>query len=151
MPCPEWESWGFCSTTCGVGQRTRSCELSFIESQVPHAVVTDVSQVAACAWLRRCLHVSPLFRGRKIVGLRGVDGHGCYEALGEVQVAYPWSCLESGVMGVHMSSCPFCGTWARPAPARWNALRGTVPQAQPASAASALVVRISPIAVQGMG
>ncbi|CAE7543968.1 adt-1 [Symbiodinium sp. CCMP2456] len=42
----EWESWGFCSTTCGVGQRTRS---------------------------------------RQIVGLRGVDGHGCYEALGEVQ------------------------------------------------------------------
>ncbi|CAE7782976.1 HMCN1 [Symbiodinium pilosum] len=42
----EWESWGFCSTTCGVGQRTRR---------------------------------------RQILGLRGIDGHGCYEALGEVQ------------------------------------------------------------------
>eukprot|EP00931_Biecheleriopsis_adriatica_P045141 TRINITY_DN25872_c0_g1_i1.p1 TRINITY_DN25872_c0_g1~~TRINITY_DN25872_c0_g1_i1.p1 ORF type:complete len:1608 (-),score=170.55 TRINITY_DN25872_c0_g1_i1:154-4899(-) len=41
-----WGQWGFCSTTCGVGQQTRS---------------------------------------RTISGLRGTDGHGCYDILGEVK------------------------------------------------------------------
>ncbi|CAJ1411111.1 unnamed protein product [Effrenium voratum] len=42
----DWTHWGFCSATCGVGQKTRS---------------------------------------REILSLRGVDGHGCYDMLGEVQ------------------------------------------------------------------
>lgn len=42
----EWGEWGFCSTTCGVGQTTRS---------------------------------------REITSLRGIDGHGCYNVLGQVK------------------------------------------------------------------
>ena len=49
----------------------------------------DAICVCVCVW------VSLLLRGRQIVGLRGVDGHGCYEALGEVQVAYPRSWSQS--------------------------------------------------------
>ena len=76
QPWAEWESWGFCSTTCGVGQRTRRRQLCFYQFFL-------LMQRAVCC----CFPGWFEFQGRQILGLRGIDGHGCYEALGEVQVA----------------------------------------------------------------